>query len=364
MARVERLDPRHSLLMSEHRYDVLADERERLAALGVDRRGRGSPEGGASTTAAERRRHERALLQHLDCLCEAAVADADGLFADHVAWARVLLETAGRSSETLKEDLAALDGVVAEVLEPEAAAAAHRIVAAGLRVLDGPLQVPPSFLERAEGAIARRYLQRLLAGHRHEAIRLVLDAVEEGMSMQQVYLDVFVPTLHEVGRLWQVGSIDVGQEHFCSATVQVSMSMLYPRVFQTPRVGRTLVAGCVGDELHEIGVRMVADFFELAGWNSHYLGANVPDDALVARTKETGADVVALSVTLTPHLRHARRAVAALRRATDAKILVGGYPMSLAPRLWLEIGADGSAPDGPSAVREANRLVEESRGRR
>lgn len=36
----------------------------------------------------------------------------------------------------------------------------------------------------------------------------------------------------------------------------------------------------MGSELHEIGARMVADLFEYHGWDSIYLGAVVPAEAI------------------------------------------------------------------------------------
>jgi len=39
------------------------------------------------------------------------------------------------------------------------------------------------------------------------------------------------------------------------------MSQLYPYISKNEKTGRVLVATSVSKELHEIGVRMVADFF-------------------------------------------------------------------------------------------------------
>jgi methanogenic corrinoid protein MtbC1 len=51
-------------------------------------------------------------------------------------------------------------------------------------------------------------------------------------------------------------------------------------------------------------------------------------------------------------------------RASDAapqvKIMVGGYPFNVAPDLWQQIGADGSAQDAQAAMNTAGQLV--SRG--
>ena len=43
-----------------------------------------------------------------------------------------------------------------------------------------------------------------------------------------------------------------------------------------------LVAAVRG-ALHDIGGRMVADHFEMAGWRSFFLGADTPDEDLIAR---------------------------------------------------------------------------------
>ena len=77
-------------------------------------------------------------------------------------------------------------------------------------------------------------------------------------------------------RYWQMNRLTVAQEHYCTAATQMIMSQLYPYIFEGERNGRVLVATCVAENLHEIGVRMVTDFFEMDGWDTFYLGANVP----------------------------------------------------------------------------------------
>jgi methanogenic corrinoid protein MtbC1 len=63
----------------------------------------------------------------------------------------------------------------------------------------------------------------------------------------------------------------VAQEHYCTAATQLIMSQLSPRLFGRDRIGRRLVVTCVGDELYELGMHMVADFFEMEGWDA-YMG--------------------------------------------------------------------------------------------
>jgi methanogenic corrinoid protein MtbC1 len=138
------------------------------------------------------------------------------------------------------------------------------------------------------------------------------------------------------------------------------MSQLYPYLFSGERSGRTLVATCVAGDFHEIGVRMVSDLFELNGWDTHYLGANTSVPSIVKAVCEQEADLLAISATITPHLKSVRELIQQVRAdasCSAVKIMVGGYPFRVVPELWQQLGADGCANDAATAVELADRLV-------
>jgi methanogenic corrinoid protein MtbC1 len=202
----------------------------------------------------------------------------------------------------------------------------------------------------------------LMRTDRRSASHLILSAVSEGLSVKDVYLHVFQPVQREVGRLWQMNQISVAQEHYCTAATQMIMSQLYPRIFNGQRLDRKLVATCVSDELHELGVRMVADFFEMEGWDTYYLGANTPTPSIVQALDEHQADVLAVSATITFHVGQVRELVDHVRSSDvghRVRILVGGYPFNVSPTLWQTVAADGYARDAQEAVVVANRWVEQ-----
>jgi methanogenic corrinoid protein MtbC1 len=154
--------------------------------------------------------------------------------------------------------------------------------------------------------------------------------------------------------------LSVAQEHYCTAATQLIMSQLYPHIFETEKNGRTLVATCVAGDLHEIGVRMVADFFEMEGWDTFYLGANAPTACVLETLAERRADVLAISATITPHVRAVAGLIAAVRSSPagrDIKIMVGGYPFNIAPDLWRRVGADAGARDALESIAVANQLA-------
>jgi MerR family transcriptional regulator, light-induced transcriptional regulator len=301
---------------------------------------------------------------HLSYLAEAVGSALPSLFADYVAWAKVMLEARGVPASDLARNLEVIRDVVSERLPAGEGEAAARYVDEGIRRLPRmPSELPSLLDDGPHSTLARAYIEALLKGRRRDASLLVLEAVESGMSVHDVYLHVFQRSQREIGRLWQLNLLSVAQEHYCTAATQLIMSQLYPRVFSTERNGRTLVAACVAGDLHEIGLRMVADFFEMDGWDTFYVGANAPAPSVVQTIAERGADVLAVSATITSHVREARSLIEAVRASVECrevKVIAGGYPFLVAPELWREIGADATAADAEGAVAMAHSLLDGS----
>jgi methanogenic corrinoid protein MtbC1 len=251
--------------------------------------------------------------------------------------------------------------VLMEHLPPDQAQPALDLLDAGLKHLVAAPATPESFIVPANplSDLARRYLEALLGADRRSASGMILQAVQAGRPVKDLYLYVFQPAQREIGRLWQTNQISVAQEHFCTAATQMIMSQLYPYIFTGERKDRRLVASCVGGELHEIGARMVADFFEMEGWDTYFLGANTPPESIRRMVDEHHADILALSATMTFHLGEVADIITAVRQNSVAqpRILVGGYPFNLSPVLWQRVGADGYAADAEKELAEAERVL-------
>ena len=299
---------------------------------------------------------------HLFYLAEAIVVADPSLFVDYVGWVKVLFAGLNFPDEVLVTTLECTRDVLQEALSEEMAGVTSEYLEAALRHLARAPSRLSTFFDPGSVlyGLAQGYLEALLRAERHAASRLILGAVEGGVSVRDIYLHVFQPAQHEIGRLWQMNEISVAQEHYCTAATQLIMSQLYPHIFATERAGRQLVAACVGGELHEIGIRMVADFFEMEGWDTYYLGANAPAEAILEAVEERQADVLGLSATMTFHVHLVTKLIDQVRRSdagARVKILVGGYPFNTAPELWRRVGADGCARDAQEAVAVASQLV-------
>jgi MerR family transcriptional regulator, light-induced transcriptional regulator len=311
---------------------------------------------------AGRRRCLEDAVFHLRYLAQALRYGNPGLFTAYVQWLRQLLEARRISWDDLQANLGILREEVARDLGTDDAAVVAGYIDAALAA------APPesgSFISGTpREALAHAYLTTLLRAERRSANAMVDAAMRDGLSIRDLYLDVFQPVQREIGRLWQNNMISVAEEHYCTASTQALMAQFYPEILATPRIGRKVVVACVGSELHEIGTRMVADFFELKGWDGIYIGANTPTGALVELVCRERPQLVALGITMTYHLPVAGELVRALRndeRCADVKVIVGGYVFQQRPELWRALGADGSAGDAAEAVEIGENLIDDSR---
>jgi methanogenic corrinoid protein MtbC1 len=207
---------------------------------------------------------------------------------------------------------------------------------------------------------AEIYLGFLLKKDRHGAVRFLLDLVSQGVAMEIIYVEVIQAAMVEIGRLWQNRTIDVADEHMATVITQSAMTQLYPLLFDTPKNGKRLVALALGEELHEIGIRMVADLFEWSGFETEYLGANMPSFSVLDHLRRHRPHLVALSVTVATHLSRLVDLIHAIRNEPDLqtlKILIGGQAVAGIPDAQNIFGADGFAFHAADAVREGERLV-------
>ncbi len=281
------------------------------------------------------------------------------LIARHISWWSSVTSSRGLENPYSGEAIGALKEALRANLPDDDASNAVILID---RALDEPLAAEPSSFLVESGEIeplATEFLDLLLRAERRKASRIVLNAVEAGTDVRDIYLLVLQPVMREVGRRWQYNRLSVAVEHYASAAVQLVMSQLYDRIFCTDRVGHAAVACCIGRETHEIGLRMVADFFEMEGWDCHYLGADVPAADVVAMLQERNADALMISATTRSHIDTCRQLIVSVREAfgQQVMILVGGLAFSAVPELWREVGADATAGDAAGAVQ----LVQERR---
>lgn len=297
----------------------------------------------------------------IQLLSQAIAVRQPGLFVDGVAWSRAAHEARGISPEDLDANLRSLRQVLeAEVPEPVRSAALDIV---GVAIEDGGTA---SYEDGAAigaddrfGREVLRYLEAVVAGNRREAEKIVLDLFESGTSVQDIYSLVLAPAQTEIGLLWHRQEITVAEEHFATRTTEGVMGALRGRFVPAQTRHHAVLTMAIGGNLHGVGVQMVADFFELDGWRSINLGADMPVADLQHALVTHKVDLLGLSASSSMHVRAIGEAIEQVRQqpTEGVKIMVGGYPFNRAPELWRELGADGCAATAMDAVALGNRLV-------
>jgi len=206
----------------------------------------------------------------------------------------------------------------------------------------------------------KAFMQALLQGNRRTAGELFMARIQSGASFVDVELHLVQPALYQVGRDWQDNKVTVAQEHLATATAVTLMAQAFPGTAELAASARKAVFACVQGNEHEVGLRIVADAFELEGWNVRFLGANTPSLALVDLAKSWEPDLVGLSVSFPHQFKTVKELIAQLRAALGNScpaVMVGGLAFNGLPSAAPIVAADAYSPDARAAIGQANHLM-------
>jgi MerR family transcriptional regulator, light-induced transcriptional regulator len=186
----------------------------------------------------------------------------------------------------------------------------------------------------------RTGLDAALRDHdRAGAVRRALQALDDGAATVPELYTILSAILVEVGAGWRGGTTEVWQEHAVTGIVRTIVESCALHVEAAAPTDRpaTVVLAAPDDEYHDLGLRMLADRFTLAGWRAHVLGANVPVAELIAAVGHLGADAVAISASTHFHRLQLRTYVDALAEAQpDVRVWVGGPAFAYGHDGWAD----------------------------
>lgn len=211
----------------------------------------------------------------------------------------------------------------------------------------------PSGQPLSDTLIVRLYTKSILNGDRLQAEKLVFDALEQVRNIRNIYLKIIQPSLYEVGRLWEIGQVSVAQEHLATAITQSILSAIYARVKLPSSLDQHASVACLEGNYHEIGPRMLADFLQMAGYNTRFLGTNTSVDTLIEMIQTLRPAAIGLPATTQNHVEPVKVAIERVRadfRSYRPTIMVGGLAFNDVDGLWKTVRADLWQENGGLAV--------------
>lgn len=172
------------------------------------------------------------------------------------------------------------------------------------------------------------YLSNLLEGDKNKCAAIVNHLHEDKIDLKDLYTNLFQRSLTRVGKLWESGRICIATEHMASTITECMLGFSSSRLISIPKNGKKAVITCVPKEFHQIGARMVSDIFEVNGWCSYYLGANVPCGEIYELLDEKKPDVLGLSISIYLNLVRLIDMIDKVRdRYPDLTIIIGGQAL-------------------------------------
>jgi 5-methyltetrahydrofolate--homocysteine methyltransferase len=199
----------------------------------------------------------------------------------------------------------------------------------------------------------------VIEGDLNEITDLTEDALDEGLSAEEILNKGLMPGMDHVGVEFRAGNMFVPEVLRSAKTMQISMDILRPLLAETgvKTTGKVLL-GTVKGDLHDIGKNLVGMMCEGAGFEVKDIGKDVEPQGFVDAVKEFEPDVVGMSALLTTTMRAMESTIKVLEEAglrDRVKIMIGGAPVTQA--FADQIGADGYASNAASAADLAKKLV-------
>lgn len=203
--------------------------------------------------------------------------------------------------------------------------------------------------------------EALRQGKADQAEAITRQALEEGVDPLDLIQAVIVPTLTEIGQLFQDFRIFLPELMSAGEAAKRATAPLEAAISAagkgTVSLG-TVVIGTVANDVHDIGKNIVGTMLNAHGFKVVDLGRDVSPSTFLDAASKEAADIVAMSSLMTttrPAQRSTIRLFEEVGERDRYRIVVGGGSVN---QQWAdEIGADGYAPDAASAVELCRKLI-------
>lgn len=199
--------------------------------------------------------------------------------------------------------------------------------------------------------------ENVIAGEVDEVRDLVKKAVDEGQEVKKILHEGLVGGIQIVGEKYDSGEFFLPEMVIAASAMKEGLKVLTPLLKQGDvESAGTIVLGTAQGDIHDIGKSIVGTMLEGAGFMVTDIGVDVGAEKFVEVAKEKGADIIGVSALLTTTMVKMEDVIKAVKEAgLKAKVMLGGA--SVTQEFADKIGADGYAPDAPSAVGKARELV-------
>jgi corrinoid protein of di/trimethylamine methyltransferase len=181
--------------------------------------------------------------------------------------------------------------------------------------------------------------------------------LDEGYVALDGIMDGLAAGMEIVGDLYDKNEYFVPEVLMCADALYGGLAILRPHVPDSEEgVNAQVVIGSIQGDVHDIGKNLVKMMFDVAGWDVHDLGRDVPLENFVEEQLRTDSEVVAMSAMMTTTMLGMKKVIAMIKEKNpNVAIMLGGAPVT--KDVANLFGADGYAESAGNAVSEGIKMI-------
>jgi len=193
-----------------------------------------------------------------------------------------------------------------------------------------------------------------------EAIKLAQQMLDSGVDPREI-LDAAKEAMKIVGDRFEHKEYFLPELIVGGDILKEIGDMVKPRLEEQTESAKPIgkvVMGTVEGDIHDIGKDVVCFMLDIANFEVHDLGVDVPGTRFVEAIRDLKPDIVGMSGFLTLAFDQMKGTVDAIREAglrDHVKIMIGGATMDDAAAIY--VGADAYGADATAAVKLAKAWV-------
>jgi methanogenic corrinoid protein MtbC1 len=214
--------------------------------------------------------------------------------------------------------------------------------------------------------LSREFNEAIYDTDRDRALRLIHDAVAQGVTPEEVVFEVVIPSIEQtINRVGGGADLNLAQ-HFMTAQIASEVTEEMIRLFkEAPKTAGRIVIGTARGDLHTLGKRIVIGCLKAHMVEAVDLGVNVSPERFVDEAVAHGAQVIGISAMMVHTARgeegclKVRQLLQERHLEKKIKIIVGGAPYRFDPQLYQTVQADAYSDNAVAAGKTILELIKE-----
>ena len=193
-----------------------------------------------------------------------------------------------------------------------------------------------------------KVLASLQEEDKEKTLNICITALEEkDISIVDLYESILRPALNHIIEEYPNDEDLIWREHVRSGIIKNIIESAFPYVLAERNIyggdskGNVIVM-CPEFEDHDLGARMVSDFFTIAGYESTFIGAKTPRKTILKAIEIISPKYLCISVTNYYNLISIKKTIEIIKSSTNNKItfLLGGSAFVSNPNAHKDVGGD------------------------